>query len=110
MIYLLHFSSPISPDHTCQHYIGYVKSSLAARIRAHKRGSGARLCEVAATRGIEAKIVRVWNGTRTDERWLKNQHNAPQFCPICTPNPRSPQHLEEIDLREALYMSLPKRK
>lgn len=83
MVYLIHFDKPISPDHTCQHYIGYT-TSLKKRLAEHKAGSGARLCQVANERGIDYKVVRTWsNGTRRLERQLKNRKNSPRLCPIC---------------------------
>lgn len=86
MVYLIHFDKPISPKHTCQHYIGYTRS-LKKRFEEHKAGSGARLTQVANERGIDYKIVRTWpKGTRKMERKLKNQKNGPRLCPICMEN------------------------
>lgn len=86
-VYLLHFEQPISPDHTAQHYLGYAKRSLEARIEEHERGEGARLTQVAKERGIAFEVVRVWEGgDRQLERKLKNRHNAPRLCPICQAN------------------------
>ena len=83
LVYLLHFSEPISPDHTCQHYLGYTKS-LKKRIAEHETGSGARLVQVALERGISFVVARTWsNGTRALERKLKNQKMGPRLCPIC---------------------------
>lgn len=83
MVYLLHFSRPISDKHTCQHYLGYTRS-LRKRITEHKAGLGARLTQVALERGIEFEVVRIWTGgTRQLERQLKNQKNAPRLCPVC---------------------------
>lgn len=82
-VYLLHFSQPISPAHTCQHYLGYAQD-VDARIAQHRAGQGARLCEVAKERGIDFQVVRVWeDGDRSFERRLKNRHNSPQLCPLC---------------------------
>jgi predicted GIY-YIG superfamily endonuclease len=50
-VYLLHFDEPISPRHTCQHYCGWA-ADLEARIEDHRHGRGARLTEVAHSRGI----------------------------------------------------------
>jgi predicted GIY-YIG superfamily endonuclease len=82
-VYLLHFSEPISEKHTCQHYIGYA-NDVEDRIRQHEAGYGARLTQVAIERGISWEVVRIWTGGRDVERRLKNIHNAPRLCPICS--------------------------
>jgi len=56
-VYLLHFSAPISPAHTCQHYLGYAED-VDRRIAEHRAGTGARLTEVAKQRGITFEVVR----------------------------------------------------
>lgn len=83
-IYLLHFSEPISPKHTTQHYLGYA-DSLEARIGHHRRGtSKVRLIDVARERGIDFVVARVWeDGDRAMERRIKNSKNLPRYCPIC---------------------------
>ena len=81
-VYLLHFSKPISPKHTTQHYIGWA-SDLATRIQSHRLGHGARLTAVAHERGIPFKVARVWLGGRGLERQLKNRKNGPRLCPLC---------------------------
>lgn len=83
MVYLIHFDRPISPKHTCQHYLGYAKESPAKRLATHKAGNGARLTQIANARGIGYQIVRVWNGSRKLERQLKDRHNGRKLCPIC---------------------------
>lgn len=81
--YLLHFRTPISPDHTAQHYIGWAED-VDRRIAEHRAGRGARLTQVAKERGIDFAVVRIWeHAERTTERKLKNRHNAPKLCPIC---------------------------
>jgi hypothetical protein len=84
-VYLLHFTQPISPKHTCQHYIGFAES-WPDRVMQHRIGDtgAARLCQVAKQRGIGFVVARLWpDGDRTLERRLKNRHNAPRLCPIC---------------------------
>jgi putative endonuclease len=84
-VYLLHFTAPISPRHTCQHYIGWAES-WPERIAIQRAGSGdaARLCQVAKERGIDFIVARIWeDGDRTLERTLKNRHNARRLCPVC---------------------------
>jgi predicted GIY-YIG superfamily endonuclease len=85
MIYLLHFSQPISPDHTTQHYLGYcVSGGLERRLKAHRSGQGARLTQVAIERNITFTCVRIWQGTRTYERLLKRRKESPKLCPVCS--------------------------
>jgi hypothetical protein len=82
LIYLLHFSRPISPSHTCQHYIGWCLD-LPTRMHAHRAGAGARLTQVAVERGIGFEVVRTWPGTREFERQLKERKCGPRLCPVC---------------------------
>lgn len=78
--YLLHFATPYKH---AKHYLGYAEL-ISARIEHHRAGSGARLMEVIREAGIEFAVVRIWkNGTRKDERALKNRKNAPKLCPVC---------------------------
>jgi len=84
-IYLLHFDSPVSPDHTTQHYVGSAEDILK-RISQHHRGHGSRLTQVALERGIGFTVVRLWKGNRSKEQRLKSLKCAPKFCPVCNPN------------------------
>jgi predicted GIY-YIG superfamily endonuclease len=85
-VYLLHFHSPISPDHTTQHYVGIATKTLQERMEAHAKGSGARLTQVALERGIGWTLVRTWpEGSRTLERAIKKARHVPDFCPVCRP-------------------------
>ena len=54
-VYLLHFSQPISPDHTCQHYMGSA-ADVNVRLVHHLTGKGARLCQVANERGLIMRL------------------------------------------------------
>lgn len=82
MVYLLHFNQRIHPTRPAQHYLGYSKD-LDERIRNHRLGGGARLCQVARERRINFKVAEVWIGGRYLERQLKRQKNSRRFCPIC---------------------------
>jgi len=81
MIYLLHFQKPYKH---ARHYIGYT-DDLKTRLARHRAGNGARLIQVINQAGIDWRLVRLWKGSRTDERRLKNIKNAPRLCPICNP-------------------------
>lgn len=83
MLYLIHFDTPL---HHARHYLGFVEQDLPARLEQHRAGNGARLMAAIARAGITWQVVRVWpDGTRTDERRLKNQKAATGLCPICAP-------------------------
>jgi len=82
VVYCYHFSRPVSPLHTCQHYIGYA-DDLELRDADHRAGRGARLTQVALERGVELLLVWAIPGDRTLERRLKDQHHTPRLCPIC---------------------------
>jgi predicted GIY-YIG superfamily endonuclease len=81
-VYLLHFETRISDNHSCQHYIGS-SDNLDERLEDHKAGRAARLTQVAVERGIDFVLARTWEGGRVEERKLKNRKNAPKLCPIC---------------------------
>lgn len=82
MVYLLHFDQPISPHHTCQHYIGYCRS-LRQRLKTHRENPDARLLQIAKQRGIGFTVARTWKGGRDLERQLKKRKNAGRLCPFC---------------------------
>ena len=80
-VYLIHFNTKL---HHAGHYIGF-SFDVDKRFQAHKEGKGGRLLQVLNEKGIDYKIVRVWeNVDRTFERKLKNQKNAWRLCPICS--------------------------
>jgi predicted GIY-YIG superfamily endonuclease len=78
-VYLLHFSQAYKH---AKYYVGYT-TNLSARLEAHNKGNGARLLEVITQAGLSFQLARTWQGTRKDERKIKNQKNAPRFCPVC---------------------------
>ena len=79
-IYLLHFSAPFKH---AKHYMGWT-TNLEQRLKAHGTGNGSRLVEVITEAGLSFELVRTWEGTRNDERKLKNGKRGPRLCPICT--------------------------
>lgn len=83
MIYLIHFSRKYKH---ARHYLGYA-SSVAARVKRHKAGNGARLMAVVTAAGIPWRVVRRWTGKAADrnaERRLKENNFAKDLCPICS--------------------------
>jgi hypothetical protein len=84
VLYLIHFAKPL---HHARHYLGYStdENSLPVRLERHASGQGAKLMAAVARAGIGFQVVRTWpDGTRADERRLKNQKNAPaRLCPVC---------------------------
>ena len=80
-VYLLHFTQPYKH---ARHYVGFT-TDLENRIAEHLAGRGARLMEVIIEAGLSAQLARTWKGTRTMERYIKNQKNAPRLCPVCNP-------------------------
>ncbi len=78
-IYLLHFSQRYRH---AGHYLGWT-SNLPKRLELHRSGQGARLLAVLAAIPTAWDVARTWEGTRTDERRLKNRKNAPRLCPLC---------------------------
>jgi predicted GIY-YIG superfamily endonuclease len=80
-VYLIHLEDKLNPDHPCQHYVGW-SQFIEQRIGHHRRGNGCKLLRAANERGVAWNVVRVWRGSGDDERLLKNQKNAPRYCPI----------------------------
>ena len=85
VIYLLHFDQPIgdptNPRGFASHYTGWTLD-LPARLVDHAAGRGARLMQVVGELGIGWQLARIWTGTRTRERSLK-QRGATRRCPVC---------------------------
>jgi hypothetical protein len=85
-VYLLHL------DPAYRHARHYVWTrDLAARLEAHRAGQGARLMEVVKKAGGSFRLARTWTGGRDRERAIKNRHEAPKLCPVCSPEPRPVQ-------------------
>jgi predicted GIY-YIG superfamily endonuclease len=64
------------------HYLGFA-NNLRVRLKMHQCGRGARLMAVVIEQGLMFKLARTWDGSRSLERRLKNQKNAPRLCPLC---------------------------
>lgn len=94
VVYLLHFDQPL---HHARHYIGFCQSyeGLESRFEHHAKGHGSRLLRAV---GGGWKLVRLWTGSRDDERRLKNRKEAPALCPVCCQRPKPVKGLEAIAL------------
>lgn len=92
-VYLLHFDRlyvpyPGAPAGSCAgHYIGSARN-VAARLRRHARGRGARLLAVVQAEGIGWQLARTWPGGRDRERAIKRRGGARRCCPLCGVVPR----------------------
>lgn len=96
VVYLLHFAQPFKH---AQHYVGFCEklAGVDSRLEYHANGRGSRLMAAVSQAGIDWSIVRLWKGTRSDERALhKAQSRA--YCPVCSNRPRTRRNLEEIEL------------
>jgi hypothetical protein len=93
-VYLLHFDVPYWH---AKHYSGFTAAPNGARWESHLIGTGARLLRVLAALGIGWYPVRVWRGTRDDERRLKNLGGATRVCPVCTPRPWPCRWMHELE-------------
>jgi predicted GIY-YIG superfamily endonuclease len=85
-IYLIHFDEPVGNlSHAlsqASHYMGWT-SDLDKRLDRHRLGQGSSLMRHVEQSGIRWSVVRTWQGTRDDERALKNQKNSKRYCPVC---------------------------
>lgn len=100
--YLLHFSEPLAH---ARHYAGFARADVEARVIQHQQGFGARITQVAVSRGIHLELVRVWpNGNRQFERKLKDG-SLTDLCPLCRAESRrrhaARQRIRRLLAREA---------
>lgn len=81
-VYLLHFDEPFGH---ATHYLGFAEPDrLADRLEHHRRGTGSNLCKHVARAGIGWQLSRLWeDGSRTEERRLKNRGGKARLCPLC---------------------------
>jgi hypothetical protein len=88
-VYILHLDPPYKH---ARHYTGYAEpGNLRARLAAHAAGTGARLMQVVKEAGGTFQLARTWPGGRARERELKDRHDAPRLCPICSEHPKPAQ-------------------
>ena len=87
MVYLIHFERKLAH---AQHYVGFSSSPAALRRRLdhHRSGNGSRLMNAVVQAGIPYRVVRIWpEGTRTEERRIKNTAHPERICPVCSGQP-----------------------
>ncbi len=78
-VYLIHLDKPL---HHARHYVGF-SEDLPGRIQKHHNGQGAAFMKAIAKEQISWHVSRIWDGDRTFERMVKDQHNASHLCPTC---------------------------
>lgn len=95
VIYLICFDRPLKH---ARHYVGFCEKleNVDSRLEYHLKGRGSRLLAAVADAGIDANVVRLWKGTRDDERAIKNTSHSRMYCPVCSSKPRKRNGLEEI--------------
>lgn len=96
VVYLLHFDKPFKH---ARHYVGFCEklSGVDSRLEYHANGRGSKLMAAVSQAGITWSIVRLWKGTRSDERALHNAQSK-LYCPVCSQPARRRIKLEEIEL------------
>jgi hypothetical protein len=83
-VYLLHLDPPFKH---ARHYVGWT-SNLTGRLEDHRAGRGAKLLRAVREAGGTFRLARIWPGTRSLERAIKDRKDSPRLCPECTPHPR----------------------
>src|SRR2546428_2800593 len=78
-VYLIHLDTPLKH---ARHYLGF-SEDLPERVKKHRTGQGAAFMRAISKQGINWHVSRIWDGDRTFERMLKDQHNASHLCPTC---------------------------
>lgn len=82
LVYLVHLEAPLAHS---RHYVGYSRSAWNLRLRMghHRSGSGSRFLAAVGKAGIRFQPVLVVDGTRADERALKDGKHVSRVCPAC---------------------------
>ncbi len=103
MIYLLHFERKVSGH--AGHYMGWAPDGeLGHRLHTHRLGNrdAARLTAAAVAQGIGFWLVRVWPGSRREERRMKIKARGSQGlrnrCPLCGLTANFAQRLPDVKL------------
>lgn len=92
-IYLLHFEPGlhVTGNRFARHYIGWTGNGLEDRLAYHLAGRGSRLIAAVVRAGQQVTVAKTWDGTRDQERYLKNLRNAGRICPLCRESPCEPR-------------------
>lgn len=104
IVYEYHLDPPpggFAPDWHARHYIGS-SANFGRRDAQHGGPQGANILRVHKERGGSWHVVRTWKGGKSKERALKTAAGT-QYCPECTPNPRSGNQ------RGGRYLTRPQR-
>jgi predicted GIY-YIG superfamily endonuclease len=85
-LYILHFNGKIA-NHA-QHYVGYTSLGVAARVKTHRSGAGAKLVAHVLKIGMDFKIGHLEHfataeEARYREKRLKLEKNLKRHCEIC---------------------------
>ncbi len=78
-VYLIHLDHALKH---AKHYLGF-SEDVQERVQQHRNGRGATFMKAISKEGITWHVSRIWDGDRTIERLLKDQHNASHLCPTC---------------------------
>lgn len=66
-----------------KHYVGFTPGNPSERINTHLARKGSPLIRAALNSGHSVKVAFIDEGTRDDERRIKNGKNSCRFCPFC---------------------------
>lgn len=83
LVYVAHLEAPLAH---ARHYVGWTKDSWNLRLRLahHRAGNGSAFLRAVGKAGIRFQLVAVTEGTRHDERRVKDGgHVGLRHCPVC---------------------------
>src|SRR5262245_56404520 len=88
-VYLYHFRRRLGRPgrNGAAHYVGFVEGTdpkaVIVRGEKHRRGNGSRIMNAAYAAHCEPILVKVWIGSRNDERRFKRAGHFDRACPVC---------------------------
>ena len=83
-VYIIHLARPLAGSKS-RHYVGF-STQVQKRLWHHRNNSGSNFLREANKQGIPYTLCVIFNGTKHDERGLKNCKNTARYCPCCNPN------------------------